>query len=111
MRLQMEYWQDCLEAFASQAQELRALSAEAGDFVVTIALAVLGVIVGIALGRDLRLAVPLLLAASLESAVTIAAVAGATMYFLSSTGVPVGAPVIAMSLALALCASASSATP
>ena len=80
------------------------------DVAVTIALAVLGVIVGIALGRDLRLAVPLLLAASLESAVTIAAVAGATMYFLSSTGVPVGAPVIAMSLALALCASASSAT-
>lgn len=28
MRLQMEYWQDCFEAFASQAQELRALSAE-----------------------------------------------------------------------------------
>jgi hypothetical protein len=28
MRLQMEYWHDCLEAFASQAQEFRALSAE-----------------------------------------------------------------------------------
>jgi hypothetical protein len=28
MRLQMEFWQDCLETFASQAQELRALSAE-----------------------------------------------------------------------------------
>jgi hypothetical protein len=28
MRLQMEYWHDCLETFASQAQELRALSAE-----------------------------------------------------------------------------------
>jgi hypothetical protein len=28
MRLQMEYWHDCLETFASQAQELRALSVE-----------------------------------------------------------------------------------
>ena len=28
MRLQMEYWQDCLETFASQAQELRVLTAE-----------------------------------------------------------------------------------
>jgi hypothetical protein len=28
MRLQMEFWHDCLETFASQAQELRALSAE-----------------------------------------------------------------------------------
>jgi len=28
MRLQMEFWQDCLETFASQAQELRTLSAE-----------------------------------------------------------------------------------
>jgi len=28
MRLQMEYWHDCLETFASQAQELRALSVD-----------------------------------------------------------------------------------
>jgi hypothetical protein len=28
MRLQMDYWHDCLATFASQAQELRALSAE-----------------------------------------------------------------------------------
>jgi hypothetical protein len=28
MRLQMEYWHDCWETFANQAQELRALSAE-----------------------------------------------------------------------------------
>jgi hypothetical protein len=28
MRLQMEYWHDCFETFVSQAQELRALSAE-----------------------------------------------------------------------------------
>jgi hypothetical protein len=80
------------------------------DVAVTIALAVLGVLVGIALGRDVRLNMPLLLAASLESAVTIAAVLGATMYFLASTGAPVGAPILAMALALALCSSASSAT-
>jgi hypothetical protein len=80
------------------------------DVAVTIALAVLGVLVGIALGRDLRTTGPLLMAASLESGVTIAAVAGASMYFLTHTGAPVGAPIVAMSLALALCASASSAT-
>jgi hypothetical protein len=80
------------------------------DVAVTIALAVLGVIVGIALGRDLRLSATLLLAASLESAVTMAAVAGATMYFLISTGAPVGVPIVLMSACLALCASASSAT-
>ena len=80
------------------------------DVAVTIALAVLGVIVGIALGRDVRLNMPLLLAASLESGVTIAAVLGASMYFLAATGAPVGAPILAMALALALCASASSAT-
>ena len=79
------------------------------DVAVTIALAVLGVIVGIALGRDLRLSITLLLAASLESAVTMAAVAGASMYFLSSTSAPVGVPIVAMSFCLALCASASSA--
>ena len=28
MRLQMDYWQDCVGVFGSQAQELRTLSAE-----------------------------------------------------------------------------------
>ena len=80
------------------------------DVAVTIALAVLGVLVGIALGREVRTSLPLFLAASLESGVTIAAVAGATAYFVSATGMPVGAPLGAFSLALGLCASASSAT-
>lgn len=78
---------------------------------VTIALAVLGVLAGVALGREIRSATRrLFLAASLESAVTIAAVAGATVYFISATGVPVGAPVLVFALAMGLSASASSAT-
>ena len=51
------------------------------DVAVTIALAVLGVLVGVALGREIRTALRLFVAASLESAVTIAAVTGATIYF------------------------------
>lgn len=80
------------------------------DFAVTIALAVLGVLVGVALGREIRSAAWLFVAASLESAMTIAVVAGATAYFVQSTGAPIGAPVAAFALALGLCASASSAT-
>jgi hypothetical protein len=52
----------------------------------------------------------LLLAASLESAVTILAVAGATMYLIVSTGLPLDASAVIIALALGLCASASSAT-
>jgi len=80
------------------------------DFAVTIALAVLGVLVGVALGREIRSAARLFVAASLESAMTIAVVAGATAYFVHSTGAPIGAPIAAFALALGLCASASSAT-
>jgi hypothetical protein len=80
------------------------------DVAVTLALAVLGVIVGVALGRVLRSAIRLFAAASLESAITIGAVAGATAYFAVETGLPLGAPVTALAVALGLCASASSAT-
>lgn len=80
------------------------------DLAVTIAIAVLGVLVGIALGREVRAAWTLLLAASFESVVTIVAVAGATAYFVGATGVPVEAPLVSFALALGLCASASSAT-
>ena len=53
----------------------------------------------------------LLVAASFESAVTVAAVAGATIFFVRSSGVPLDAgAVIAFGLAFGLCASASSAT-
>jgi hypothetical protein len=79
------------------------------DIAVTIALAVLGVLVGIALGRELRTSLRLLVAASFESAVTVVAVAGATIFFVHSAGVPLDA-VVAFGLAYGLCASASSAT-
>ena len=80
------------------------------DIAVTIALAVLGVLVGVGLGREIATARRLFVAASLESAVTIIAVTGATMYFVAKTGVPIGAPITAFALAFGLCASASSAT-
>lgn len=81
------------------------------DIFVTITLAVLGVLVGIAVGREVRASMRLLVAASLESAVTVAAVAGATILFVRSAGVPLDAgAVIAFGLAFGLCASASSAT-
>ena len=81
------------------------------DIVVTITLAVLGVLVGIALGREVRASIRLLVAASFESAVTVAAVAGAAIFFVQSVGVPLDAgAVTAFGLAVGLCASASSAT-
>src|SRR5262245_66436701 len=63
-----------------------------------------------ALGREIRSATRLFIAASLESLVTIAFVTGATVYFARATGLPLGAPIAAFALALGLCASASSAT-
>ena len=77
---------------------------------VTIALAVLGVLVGMALGREIRSATRLFLAASMESMVTTGAVAAAAAYFITVTGFPLDVPVIGFSLALGLCASTSSAT-
>lgn len=80
------------------------------DIAVTLALTVLGVIVGVAAGRLVRSATRLFAAASLESAITIGAVAAATAYFAVETALPLGAPVMALAVALGLCASASSAT-
>ncbi len=80
------------------------------DLSVTLALTLLGVFVGMALGRQRRTAARLLAAASLESAMTILAVAGATVYLVASTGLPLDASAIIVALALGLCASASSAT-
>jgi hypothetical protein len=80
------------------------------DVAVTIALAVLGVLVGIALGREFGSAARLFAAASFESLITILAVAGATMFFASATGLAMTTPVGVIALALGLCASASSAT-
>lgn len=80
------------------------------DFAVTIALSVLGVLVGIALGRELQSARQLFAAASIESLITIVTVAAATTYFVRETGLAIGAPIAVVALALGLFASASSAT-
>jgi hypothetical protein len=80
------------------------------DVAVTIALAVLGVLVGITLGSHARDRFRPLIAASLESVVTIAAVAGATWYFIQTTALPIEAPIVAFAFAMGLSASASSAT-
>lgn len=80
------------------------------DLAVTVALAIIGMLVGLALGREVRSAPRLFAAASLESFVTIAVVASATIYFVRHTGVPIDAPLLVAALALGLCASASSAT-
>jgi hypothetical protein len=80
------------------------------DLAVSLALAVLGVFVGVALGREVRSDTRLFVAASLESLATIVAVAGATVYFVHATNMPVEAPIAGLALALGLSASASSAT-
>jgi hypothetical protein len=80
------------------------------DPVVDIALAVLGILVGLAFGRDIRRAPRLFAAASIESAITIGAVAAATIYFSARTGTPLGVAGLFIPIALGLCASASSAT-
>ncbi len=78
------------------------------DAVVSVALAALGVFVGLALdirsSQDRRLA----LAADLESGVTVVIVAAATLLLLHAWQAPVDAPPLAIALALGICASASS---
>ena len=80
------------------------------EVVVTIALSVLGVLVGVALGRELRAAWPLLVAASLESATTIAVITAGTAYFGYVAKLPLEVPLVAMAFVFGLCGSASSAT-
>lgn len=79
------------------------------DTVVSIALAVLGVFVGLGLDlqgpRDRRLAA----AAALEAVVTVSMIAGAFWYLLSTWSMPLGVPPIMVGLALGVSASASSA--
>ena len=79
------------------------------DTVVGVALAVLGVFVGLAL--DLRLARDrrLFTAASLESATTIAVVAAAFFVLLDAWQIPLGLPAGLVAVTLGLCASVSSA--
>lgn len=80
------------------------------DLVVTVGLAVLGILAGVALGREIRVTPRLFAAASLESLITIGAVAAAMAFFIQRTEIPVGASLLVFALAIGLCASASSAT-
>ncbi len=79
------------------------------DTVVSVALAALGVFVGLALdlrgGTDLR---PLA-AASGQASLTVVVVFGATSFLLSAWGLPVDVGVLAVAMVLGICASASSA--
>lgn len=80
------------------------------DLSVTLALTLLGIFVGIAGGRELPSIGRLFVAACLESGITILAVAGATLYLVMATDLPLDASAVIIALALGLCASASSAT-
>lgn len=80
------------------------------ETVVSVALAVLGVFVGMAFAPHMRTAPRLLAAASLEALVTIAIVAGAIAFVVMQSQVPLGAPVGLAALCLGIAASASSAS-
>lgn len=80
------------------------------DIAVTVALAVLGVFVGIAFGPHLRTARRLVLASSVEALVTIAMVTAAAWFLLSGASLPTGVPAALLALCLGICAAASSAS-
>ena len=79
------------------------------QIVVPVALATLGVFIGLALGREGRAAAVVFAAASTEAIVTIVTVAAATLYLLRIWGLPVDLPYAVVAVALGICASASAA--
>ena len=79
------------------------------DVAVTIALATLGVFIGVAGARQAPAMPRLFAAASVEAAVTVAIVAGAVFVLLGRWGVPLGLPALVVALALGMSASASAA--
>lgn len=79
------------------------------EAVVGVALAVLGVFVGLALDLRARREWRLFAAAGVEAAVTILIVGGAFLILLDAWGMPISLPVGLVALTLGLCASASSA--
>lgn len=80
------------------------------DTAVTVALAVLGVFVGMAFGPYLQSARRLIVAASIEAVVTIAVVAGACVFLLRDATLPGGVPAAVIALCLGIAAAASSAS-
>jgi len=80
------------------------------DAVVGVALAVLGVFVGLALHLRAAREWRLFAAAGVEAAVTILTVGGAFLVLLETWGMPLSLPGALVALALGICASASSAS-
>ena len=79
------------------------------DVVISIALATLGVFIGIAAARESSAVRRLLAASSAEAIVTIAIVAGAILFLLDVWRVPLSLPATLVALSLGICASASAA--
>jgi hypothetical protein len=77
------------------------------DIVISIALATLGVFIGIAAGRETRSARRLLAASTLEAGITILVVFGAVAALLHNWSLPLEVPLVVAALALGVCASAS----
>jgi hypothetical protein len=79
------------------------------DVVISIVLATLGVFIGIAAGSQRGPVARLMTASSVEAAVTILVVGGATYALLLAWGLPTTIPPLLVALTLGLCASASAA--
>jgi hypothetical protein len=79
------------------------------DVVISIALATLGVFVGIAFGTQEGRVTRLVVAATLEGSVTLIAVAAATYFLLQAWQMPLLVPPVIAALALGIAASASAA--
>jgi hypothetical protein len=77
--------------------------------VVSVALATLGVFIGIAAGEESRKVRRLFAASTAEAAITIAIVAGAVYSLLRNWNVPLELPAELVALALGICAAASAA--
>jgi hypothetical protein len=79
------------------------------DVVISIGLATLGVFIGIAAGTQRGAVGRLLTASTVEAAITILAVGGATYVLLHAWNMPAPIPYVLIALTVGLCASASAA--
>ncbi len=79
------------------------------DAVISVGLATLGVFIGIAAGTGRGLTRRLFAASSVEAALTILTVGGATYALLHAWQIPSSVPYVLIALALGICASASAA--
>ena len=79
------------------------------DVVISIALATLGVLIGVAAGREGAAVPRLFTASSAEAAITVAVVAGASLLLMGAWRLPLPVPHLFMAVALGVCAAASAA--